>query len=354
MAATIKDIANRTGLGLATISKYLNGGNVLPKNRDAIEAAISELDYQPNSFARGLKTKRSKVIGVVLPEINNAFLMQFLTEMEYNLKRKDYAIFVSDCHNDKIKEIEAVNFLLSKGVDGIISVPLSRSGKHLQSAFAQNVPVLLIDRAIPALSRKVDSITIDNEAISYEAVQGQIITKGHRRIGIVTGPEGTYTADRRLLGYHNALVDSGLGADPELVWRGDYTVEGGVAGYKALIAKNPDMTAIFATNHYTTMGVLMAINEERKRIPTDISILGFDAMDWLQIVNPPLTIVEQPMQEIGRLAAEILMRRLLNKDDMPKQSIKLSAKLHIGESIGTVKTAQRSRADKRRRNIASL
>jgi len=341
MAATIKDIANQTGLGLATISKYLNGGNVLPKNRDAIENAISELNYLPNSFARGLKTKRSKVIGVVLPEINNAVLMQILAEMEYTLKLKEYAIFVSDCHNDKNKEIEAVNFLLSKSVDGIISMPLSRSGRHLQSALAQNIPVLLIDRAIPALSSKVDSITIDNEAISYEAVMGQIIAKGHRRIGIVTGPEDTYTADGRLQGYLNALKDGGLDADPSLIWRCDYTVEGGLAGYKSLISKNPDMTAIFATNHYTTMGVLMAINEEKKKIPDDISILGFDAMDWLQIVNPPLTIIKQPMQEMGRLAAEILMRRLLNGNELPKQSIKLAADLHIGESIKAVKNTRK-------------
>jgi len=343
MAATIKDIANQTGLGLATISKYLNGGNVLPKNRDSIESAIKDLNYLPNSFARGLKTKRSKLIGVVLPEIDNSFLMKILTEMEYTLKRKGYGIFVSDCHNDKIEEIEAVNFFLSKGVDGIISVPLSNSGRHLQNAFAQNVPVLLIDRAIPALSSKVDSITIDNEGISYEAVKEQIIEKGHSRIGIVTGQDGTYTADRRLNGYYNALKDSGIDIDPDLVWRGDYTVEGGFAGYKALMTENPDMTAIFATNHYMTMGVLMAINEEKKKIPGDISILGFDAMDWLQIVNPALTIVEQPMQEMGRLAAEILMRRLLNGHDLPKQSIKLSAKLQIGESIGFVKKARESK-----------
>ena len=339
MAATIKDIANQTGLGLATISKYLNGGNVLPKNRIAIEAAVSELNYFPNTFARGLKTKRSKAIGVVLPEINNAVLMAILMEMEYTLKRKDYAIVVSDCHNDKTKEIEAVNFLLSKSVDGIISFPLSLSGRHLQAAFAQNIPVLLIDRAIPSLASKVDSITIDNETISYEAVRDQIIGKGHTRIGIIAGPKGTYTADGRLQGYLRALKESDINPSPELIWRGDYTVEGGLAGYKALLANNPGITALFATNHYITMGILMAVNEEKKKILDDISILGFDSMDWLQIVNPPLTIVEQPVREMGRLAAEILIRRLLNEDDMPKQAIKLSARLNIGASICPLKTS---------------
>ena len=333
MASTIKDIANHTGLGLATISKYLNGGNVLPENRDAIEAAISELNYLPNSFARGLKTKRSKAIGVVLPEINNSFLMSILMEMEYVLKRDDYAIIVSDCHNDKAKEIEAVNFLMSKSVDGIISVPLSRSGRHLQSALAQNIPVLLIDRAIPELSSKVDSITIDNETISCEAVH-EIVKKGHRRIGIVTGPEGTYTADRRWLGYNKALEESGIDPDPALVWRGEYTIDGGVAGYKDLLMRNPGITAVFAANHYITMGVLMAVTEEKRKIPDDISVLGFDAMDWLKVLDPPLTIIEQPVREMGRLAAEILIRRLRNEEDIPKQSITLSAKLNFGASIG--------------------
>lgn len=337
MAATIKDIANQTGLGLATISKYLNGGNVLPENRDAIEAAVNELNYRPNSMARALKTKRSKAIGVVLPEINNAFLMAILMEMEYALKREEYALMVSDCHNDKAKEIEAVDFLLGKGVDGIISVPLSRSGRHLQPALARNIPVLLIDRVIPELGSKVDSITIDNETVSYEAVRGQIIEKGHRRIGIITGPKGTYTADKRWSGYDKALKDCGIDTDPALVWRGEYTtVEGGFKGYNALLAKNPDITAIFATNHYTTMGALMAINEEKRKIPDDISILGFDSMDWLQLVDPPITIVEQPVREIGRMAGEILIRRLRGEDDTPKQSITLAAKLNIGMSVKTL------------------
>jgi LacI family transcriptional regulator len=333
MASTIKDIANQTGLGLATISKYLNGGNVLPKNRDAIEAAISKLNYSPNTFARGLKTKRSKAVGVVLPEINNTFLMGIVMEMEYTLKREDYAIVVSDCHNDKNKEIEAVHFLLSKSVDAIISAPLSRSGRHLQSAIAQNVPVLLIDRAIPELADKVDSITIDNSAISYKAVSEQIIGKGHKRIGIITGAKGVYTADARWHGYNRALEENGIEADPALVWHGDFTVESGLKGYKELLAKNPDITAIFATNHYITMGVLMAVNEEKKQIPGDISVLGFDLMDWLQVINPPLTIIEQPVREIGRLAAEILIKRLLKEEYLPKQAITLSARLNIGESI---------------------
>jgi LacI family transcriptional regulator len=198
------------------------------------------------------------------------------------------------------------------------------------------VPVLLIDRAIPALSSQVDSITIDNESISYEAVSGQIIEKGHRRIGIITGPEGTYTADGRLRGYCKALEDGGVGVDPALIWRGDYTVKGGVEGYNTLMAANPDITAIFTANHYITMGVLMAINEKKKKIPDDISILGFDAMDWLQIVNPPLTIIEQPIKEMGRLAGEIILRRMLYEEQMPKQAIILSAKLNIGASISPV------------------
>ena len=336
MAATIKDIAKKTGLGLATISKYLNGGNVLPENREAIDNAVKELQYYPNSFARGLKTKRSKAIGVVLPEINNLVFAAILTEMEYILKREDYAIIVSDCHDDKTKEIEAVEFLLSKNVDGIISVPLSRSGKHLQAALTKKIPVLLIDRAIPELASKVDSITIDNEIVSYEAVC-EIIRKGHKHIGIVTGPEGTYTADRRLLGYYNALKENGIDSDPALVWRGDYTVDGGIAGFKELLAGSPNITSIFTTNHYMTMGVMMAANEEKKKIPDDISIVGFDAMEWLRIVNPPLTIIEQPVRDMGRMAAEILIRRLRDDKDAPKQAITMSAKLNIGASIKTIK-----------------
>jgi DNA-binding LacI/PurR family transcriptional regulator len=333
MATTIKDIAARTGLGLATISKYLNGGNVRPENKIAIEKAVKELNFSVNEAARSLKSKRSYAIGIVLPEINNSFFMQIITEMERVFKRENYVIVISDSREDEAREAESVRFLMSKSVAGIISFPVGRNGKYLKPALERGVPVMLIDRTIPDLKGKVDSVIIDNVAISREATE-VLIKNGHRNIGIITGPENTYTADRRLQGYCEALEENGIPVRPENIARVDFTVEGGMNGLKKLLAKRTDITAIFAVNHMVTLGSLMGIRAKGLKMPDDISFIGFDSMDWAKINVPSLTIVEQPMKSIGRQAAELFIKRLGRKSDaMPKQAIILSATLNIGESV---------------------
>jgi len=331
MAATIKDIAKETGLGLATISKYLNGGNVLPENRGAIERAIKELNYSVNVFAQGLKTGRSKTIGAVLPGITNSFFMHIIAEMENELKKENYAVLISDCGTDKQQERESVNFLISKNVEGIVSFPLSRSGKHLAPALENNIPVLLLDRLIPKMNGKVDSIGIDNVSISREATQ-LLVENGHRNIGIIAGPKGVYTSDRRLQGYYEIMEESGFNVNPDHVLRCEYSVKGGFTGFKNLMKKGAGITAVYVNNHDMTLGALMAAREEKYKIPGDLSFLGFDSMDWAKIVLPKLTIVEQPMAEIGRYAAEIMLKRL-KYGDMARQTIILSARLNIGDSI---------------------
>ena len=338
MAATIKDIARETGLGLATISKYLNGGNVLPENKVAIKKAVKKLHYSVNEFGRGLKTQRSMAIGVVVPEFQNTFFMQVVTEMESVLKKEDYAIILSDCRLNRGKEIEAVNFLLSKKVDGIISFPTSSSGRHLTQAIDQGVPALTIDRLVPALRGRVDSITIDNREISTEAVR--LMTRsGHRKIGVITGPKNTSTADARLQGYLDALAELGIEADPRFIVRCDYSMEGARVAFQQLLAQNPDMTGVFATNNYVSMGVLEAVNLLSLKIPKDISIVAFDKMEWSRIFSPSLCIVEQPMKEMGRVAAEIMLRRLKDGygEEGTRQAVILGARLIKGRSVRQLK-----------------
>jgi LacI family transcriptional regulator len=340
MGATIKDIANRTGLGLATISKYLNGGKVLPENRVKIEKAVSALNYMPNSFARGLKTQRSKMIGIVIPVLNNSFFMRIITRMEYVMKEQGYAVIISDCQENKEQERESIEFLMNKNVDGIISFPVGRSGSYLTPAIEKGIPVVLLDRLIPKLHGQVDSVSIDNEAISREAV-GMLIEKGHRRIGIIAGPKGTYTSDKRLQGYIDALKYGGIDESEDMIVRCEYTAEGAAGAFKRLMKKCGDITALYVTNHDMTLGALIALSESRYSIPKDISFIGFDSMDWAKITIPPLTIVEQPMEQIGTVAAEIMLRRLSGIDEeIPSRSVVLSAKLNLGESVRNISNSK--------------
>ena len=242
MAATMKDIARRTGLGLATISSYFNGGNVREKNRVKIEEAIQELHYEVNEVARGLKTNATKTIGVVIPELNNTFCAEIITEMEDVLRSHGYATIVCDCRTDKKLERDAVEFLSRKRVDGIISMPVDAEGNHLKKFQKIGKPIVLIDRRIQELS--CDSVLVDNEKAAEDAMR-VFFKAGHRKIGIIGGPEGISTAQERLQGYRSAYEKENLPVRESLIYHGDYTIQGGVRGIEKLVADNPDMTAVF-------------------------------------------------------------------------------------------------------------
>lgn len=186
MAATIKDIAKRTGLGLATISSYLNGGNVRDKNKVKIEAAIKELDFEINELARSLKTNCSKTIGVVIAELNNIFCTEIIIEIEDILRNHGYATIVCDCRTDKNLEKEAIEFLYRKRVDGIINIPVNVDGSYLNCFQRSKKPIVLIDRKLNGLD--CDCVLVDNMTATKNAVK-LLMQNGHTKIGMIGGPE---------------------------------------------------------------------------------------------------------------------------------------------------------------------
>ncbi|WP_312644176.1 LacI family DNA-binding transcriptional regulator [Hydrogenoanaerobacterium sp.] len=332
MAATMKDIANYTGLGLATISKYFNGGNVLEKNRVAIEQAIKELNFTVNEFARGLKTSKSKTVGVIIPELSNIFVTTIITIIEDILRKKGYGVIVCDCRTDEALERESVQFLVNKMVDGIINMPVCKDGEHLEPALAKNIPVVLIDRMISNLKESVDAVVVDNVSASEKAT-AHLIENGHQRIGIVIGPRGVFTSQQRLLGYNQAFIKNGLIPDGELVEYSDYTVQGGYESIKLMLACHRDLTAVFVTNYEMTLGAIIAINELGIKLPQELSIIGFDNMQLSQVVKPKLTIITQPLEEIGEQVAEVMLSRLTKNSEYRPEIITLSTALQLGESV---------------------
>lgn len=332
MAATIKDIASRTGLGLATISSYLNGGNVREKNREKIEQAIQELNFEVNEVARGLKTNRTHTIGVVIPELNNIFCTEIITAMEDILRKKGYATIVCDCRTDKKLEREAVDFLYRKRVDGIINMPVDSTGKHLRQFASAKKPIIIIDRKLPQLS--CDSILVDNRDAARQAVD-ILIQSGHRRIGMITGPEDIYTAMERYQGYEAALANAGIAVDPGLVVHSDYTIRGAVAGVEHLLDEHPEVTALFAANYEMTMGTMIVLNERGISIPDQMSVIGFDNREFARALHPTLTIITQPTEAIARQAAETMLRRLEQTQSQEEglQELYLQTEVMVGKSV---------------------
>ncbi len=332
MAATMKDIARQTGLGLATISSYFNGGNVREKNRIKIEAAIEELHYEVNEVARGLKTNATRTIGVVIPELNNTFCAEIITGMEDVLRSHGYATIVCDCRTDRKLEQEAVEFLIRRRVDGIINMPVDEEGKHLRKFQKTGKPIVLIDRRIQGIS--CDSVLVDNRKAAEDAVQC-FIKNGHRNIGIIGGPEGIFTAQERLAGYSKALKEAGIPIRGSLIFHGDYTIQGGVRGLEELVRSNPDMTAVFVTNYEMTMGAMIGVNELGIKIPEQLSVIGFDNLQFARACNPKLTIVSQPTDGIAREVARIMLEHLENGKQENEEcfSEKLQTEIIEGKSV---------------------
>lgn len=335
MTATIKDIARETGLSIATISKYVNGGTLKEKNRVAVERAIKDLDYHVNEYARGLKSNRSRTIGVIIPELSNLFVTQIITVMEDTLRKRGYSVIICDCHTDEKLECDAVKFLIGKRVDGIINMPVCRDGHHLRPAVEHKIPTVLIDRTVPELSNYADSVLIDNAEAARSATCC-LLEKGHSKIGIIVGPKDVFTSQQRLAGYVEALKSYDVAYEERLVVNSDYTLHGGYESMRAILKTSPDITAIFVTNYEMTLGAIIAANELGVKIPQELSFIGFDNMDLSRIAHPKLTIVTQPLEEIGSQVARIMLDRLARENTGVPMKITLSTTLQVGASIQTL------------------
>ena len=330
--ATIKDVAKETGLGLATISKYINGGNVREKNKIAIDEAIEKLGFTANAFARGLKTGKSHTIGVVIPELGNIFVTTIITAMADVLRGKGYGVIVCDCRTDETLEGDMIKFLLEKRVDGIVNMPVSRSGEYMQPALESNTPVVLLDRMINDLMGRVSAVLVDNVSASSSAVE-LLLDAGHKDIGIILGPQEIFTSQQRLLGYNQVLIQNAIQPKDSNAIFSDYSVQGGYESMKRLL-NNKEVTAVFSTNYEMTLGAIIALNEQGLQIPGEISFVGFDNMQISQVVQPKLTVVSQPLEEIGKHAAAILLSKLLEDSDngLPRV-VTLSTEIVEGKSI---------------------
>ncbi len=333
MASTIKDIAKHTGLGLATISSYLNGGSVREENRQKIEAAIIDLNFEINEVARGLKTNTTKTIGVVIPELNNNFCAEIITAMEDTLRSHGYATIICDCRTDKELEKRAVEFLYRKRVDGIINMPVNSDGAHLSCFHRTKKPIVLIDRKLNGID--CDYVLVDNLSAVKNAVQ-KLIENGHTRIGIIGGPEDIYTAQERMLGYKLALMEAGFVPEERLIEHGDYTINSGVKCMERLVNNNKDMTAVVIANYEMTMGAVIGLNEMGIKIPEELSLIGFDNAEFARACRPKLTIVTQPMKEIGQKVAELILKRIRDTEKVGEQEyqiLKLQTDIIEGNSI---------------------
>lgn len=329
MAATIRDIRDRTGLSLATISKYLNGGNVLPRNRELIERAIEELHYEVNELARGLVTNRTKTIGVLVYDIQCIFVGNMLHYLGQALHENGYGMLICDSCNDRRLERENLQFLTSRKVDGILVFAVSLDGKFLEAAKKAEIPVVLLDRALR--DEEYDCVEIDNRAAMMRAAK-KLISCGHRRIAVIAS-DVEYTGMERLKGFNDALEDAGITVPDTFRVSGKHSFELGYRGMKNLLKLPEPPTGVILGNYDTTLGGIMAVNESGVNCPHDISIIGFDDLLMSKVIRPRIWLVSQPMREMAKRAVLMLLNRITGEEENGPTRISFSAGLKEGDSI---------------------
>ncbi|HEX3780570.1 MAG TPA: LacI family DNA-binding transcriptional regulator [Pseudonocardiaceae bacterium] len=325
---TIRDVAALAEVSPATVSRVLNADpRVAPELHDRVTRAAETLGYRPNSQARSLRTQATKVLGLIISDIQNPFFTALVRGVEDAASERDYSVVLANADEDLAKERRYLEVTAAERMAGVILSPASTKDTRLNLLTDHGIPVVMIDRRIRAA--EVDSVTVNNQKAAKDAV-AHLISVGCRRIGVISGPSEISTASDRLAGYRAALRAAGLPMVPELVARGDFRVEGGRRATRELLALEVPPDGLFVTNNLMMVGALEALAAAGVSFPDDIVLAGFDEMSWAGLA-PPLTLIEQPTYEIGRRAADLLLRRIAG-EQFPAQRIVLPAALRVRQS----------------------
>lgn len=337
MRTTIKDIAQKTGLSITTVSLVLNGkaDKISEESKELVLRVAKELNYRPNQIAVGLVKKRTNTLGLIIPDISNIFFSELAKGVEDEGRKYDYNVILCNTNDRHDLEVEYVNVLAAKGIDGIIldmSVEDSeeKARKSLSLLLSYGIPAVIVDRYSD--DKNFTSIYIDNEQGAYLATQ-YLIDLGHKRIGCVTGPSSERTSMDRLRGYSKAMQEHNISLDEELILEGKYQFWGGYNAAKELM--NKDITAIFAFNDMMAYGVARALRENNVSIPKDVSLMGFDDIFFSEIFDIPLTTVRQPTYEIGQIAVKTIIDEIENGKKI-REDIVLQPKLQIRKSTRSI------------------
>lgn len=301
---TIYDVARLAGVSTATVSRALNGtGQIAPATRTAIEAAVQQLGYRTNTIARSLVTKSTQTIALLLPDITNPFYAELVGGIQQLALERGYTMLLCTTGGDPEQEERYLSLLRAKQVDGALVdglvLPPERIARFVEDGF----PIVCLDRDVD--SPAVPLVQVDNRMGARLATE-HLLSLGHMRIAHIAGAD-VRISEERLLGYRTALVAAGVEPDPALVGVGGFTEEGGAAAMAGLLAAGVELTAVFAANDLSALGALNAIAASGRRVPADVSVVGFDDVRLAAFTSPPLTTIRQPAAEIARSATEILI-----------------------------------------------
>ncbi|MFI8222715.1 LacI family DNA-binding transcriptional regulator [Pseudomonas sp. NPDC085632] len=305
--ATIKDVAALAGISYTTVSHVVN--NTRPVSQEVrlkVEAAIKSLDYVPSAVARSLKAKTTATIGLLVPNSLNPYFAELARGIEDYCERNGYCVILCNSDDNPEKQRSYLRVLLEKRIDGLIVASAGGDSGLAQGLAGVKTPMVIVDRGLDGVD--ADLVRIDHEYGAYLATR-HLLELGHRDIATIGGPVSTSVAQMRLAGYCRALKEAGIEVRPERMLESDFTSTGGYNAAATLLANNPP-SAIFAGNDMIGIGVLRAAAERNVRVPSELSVIGFDDIQMSRYVYPALTTVGQSILQLGEMAAEVLLRRI--------------------------------------------
>lgn len=334
---TIKDVARRAGVSTATVSRVLNEHpSIAQEARQKVHDAIEELGYRPNAIARSLRMTTTSTIGLVVGSINNPYFAELARAVEDEARANGYAVITGNADERPEQQDHYVGTLLERRVDGLLIVPTADGSPLVRDAVRRGDHVVLVDRDIPDLD--APAVRVDGRRAVYDLVD-HLVGLGHRRIGLIAGPQTTSTGRERLRTFVAALSGHGLPYLSERVQVRDFSHDSGVAAARDLLELRDPPTAVFATGNPLGVGALQEFRARDLRIPEDIGLAVFDDLPWFSLLDPPVTAIEQPTRLLGRAAVHALLARMRGEAfNPPALHARLLVRGSCGENAGRADT----------------
>ena len=327
MRVTLEDIARMANVSKATVSRVLNQSEkgVGEETRQRVQRIIDEMEYRPNLLARGVSVTRTRTLGVIVPNVTNPFFSALVQCVEQCARRRKYTALICTSAESAELEEDCISILITKQVDGVLLVSVMPDQTQLHFRFQKyGIPCVVIDRKMPQMEHS-GGVYVDNEYAFFTAAE-YLIQNRHRRIAFLSGPLAVSTSKERIEGYRYALSAHGIPIDPHLILVGLHTIAFGYDAVTALHRQGIRFSAILASSDVIAIGAMQALKKLRIRIPEDVEIVGFDNIAFAELMDPPLTTMEQPVEELASRAVEMLLRLI---DGLPLQepNVRLEARL---------------------------
>ncbi len=324
---TIKDVAAAAGVSVGTVSRYLNGFAISPQRRERIQAAIQALGYRGNYMAKALKSRKSMTIGVLIYTLTDPFSTTIVSSFQRVVEERGYSIILADYAEDIGKLASRIRFLRERRIDGLLLFPLLPTPLLLEAirdCQKDLLPVVLVNEQIEGID--CDVVLVDNASASFRAVE-QLVLNRHRHIAIIDGTEADFVSKERLRGYCEALAAYSMPCEKKYQAYADHSSVKAYNVTRNLLSMPEPPTAIFVTGYRMGYGVLTAIRDAGLAIGRDIAVTCFDRTEFIDLFRPAITVIEQPLDQMGQAAADLMLGRITRERAGPPERIQLNTRM---------------------------